>query len=45
MLSCLLSPFAQHPPTPVASLVSHAPSVAPSVAPSFSAVGSKPRFP
>ena len=39
MLSCLLSPFA-HPPTPVASLVSHAPSVAP-----FAAVGSNPRFP
>ena len=35
MLSCLLSPFA-HPPTPVASLVSHAP---------FAAVRSKPRFP
>ena len=40
MVSCLLSPFAQHPPTPVASLVSHAPSGAP-----FAAVGSNPRFP
>lgn len=40
MFSCLLSSFA-HPPTPIASLVSHAPSVTPFAA----AVGSKPRFP